>query len=282
MAPLASPSLLAANAISTSAVDLSWQDNSADEEGFEIERDRGGQPGTTGTIRVAAGQQAYSDVGLSDGSEYRYRIRSFKGPALSVWAGEAVAVTPLGAPTDLEAEVVSETQVDLSWRDTSTSEIGMELERSKGSTTEYVRLAADRTSHSDTGLVPGSDYSYRVRAVKDTATSAWSNQTQARTATGASVTITLVAPEDYTIDLGEFDGTLQRPSEVVYVTAWVAGTPDSYRWYLNGQPIAGADGPTRRLAAWQLALGGHLLSVVVTKDAVPYSASLRFQVLESP
>jgi hypothetical protein len=67
-------------------------------------------------------------------------------------------------PTDLTATVVSTTQVNLSWVDKSSNEVGFKLER-KTPTTSFAtitNLGADITTHSDNGLTPNSTYTYRV------------------------------------------------------------------------------------------------------------------------
>ena len=86
-------------------------------------------------------------------------------------AGNLTAVpdsTPPTMPSSLTGSVLSGTQITLSWP-ASTDNVGVtgyELERCDGiGCTAFVRIATPTTtSYSDTSVVPGLSYSYRVRA----------------------------------------------------------------------------------------------------------------------
>jgi transglutaminase-like putative cysteine protease len=65
----------------------------------------------------------------------------------------------------------------LSWRDNSNDETGFTLQRATngGSFADRASLAANTTSFTDTGLVAGTTYSYRVRAWNGSGNSEFSN-----------------------------------------------------------------------------------------------------------
>jgi hypothetical protein len=97
-APLA-PSGLAAAAISSSAIGLSWADSSDNEAGFRIER----CPGTTCTsfVQVAtapAGATSHQDSGLAASTAYVYRVQAFNAAGGSAFSNTAGAVTQAAAP----------------------------------------------------------------------------------------------------------------------------------------------------------------------------------------
>jgi len=74
-------------------------------------------------------------------------------------------VTP-DYPSDLKADSISSSQIDLSWTDNADNESGYEIQR-KGENDEYTIVAtvgANITSYSDTGLVYETAYTYRVLA----------------------------------------------------------------------------------------------------------------------
>src|SRR5437763_14731426 len=76
--------------------------------------------------------------------------------------------TPPTAPTNLLANAISGSQVDLTWT-ASTDNIGVAgylLERCQGaSRSNFAQIATSTaTGFRDTGLVAGAPYSYRVRA----------------------------------------------------------------------------------------------------------------------
>jgi hypothetical protein len=86
------PSDLAATAISSSQINLSWTDNSLNENTFRIERSTNGvsfaQIGFVG-----AGVTTYSDTGLTGNTIYYYRVRSSNNAGNSAYTNTASATT---------------------------------------------------------------------------------------------------------------------------------------------------------------------------------------------
>jgi hypothetical protein len=71
------------------------------------------------------------------------------------------------APSNLSANTVSSSEIDLFWADNSNNETEFKIERSTdaGITfTEIATVGANVTAFPDTGLSPLTAYSYRVRA----------------------------------------------------------------------------------------------------------------------
>lgn len=100
--PPASPATLRGTAISDTRIDLQWADNSPDESGFAI--DRGISPNLdsfTEVGRVDANVTTYSDVGLTGGVRYVYRVRAFSGVGSSAPSNVIGVTTPqsCAAPT---------------------------------------------------------------------------------------------------------------------------------------------------------------------------------------
>ncbi len=181
------PGNLAATAISTSQINLSWVDNSTDETGFKIER-KTGSGGTYAQIAtVAAGATTYSNTGLTAGTTYFYRVRATNASGDSAYSNETSAATldalP-AAPSGLSATAVSTSQINLSWTDNATNETGFKIERKTGSGGTYAQIAttgANVTTYNDTGLTAGTNYFYRVRATNAAGDSAYSAEASATT-----------------------------------------------------------------------------------------------------
>src|SRR2546426_387300 len=77
-AGLNSPSNTNAVAVSDSRIDVSWQDNSANETGFEVHRSADGSNGAfTLVATTAAGVTARGDLGLNPSTQYCYKVRAF-------------------------------------------------------------------------------------------------------------------------------------------------------------------------------------------------------------
>jgi hypothetical protein len=76
--------------------------------------------------------------------------------------------TPPGGPQNLDPVAVSASQVDIKWDDKSSRETGYRVERAldktfKDSLVSFI-LPANTTTFSDTTIVPGTSYYYRVYA----------------------------------------------------------------------------------------------------------------------
>ncbi|MDI6792084.1 MAG: PKD domain-containing protein [bacterium] len=86
------PANLTAKPISTSQIELSWQDNSTDEIGFKIERKTVGEAYRQIAV-LGANTTIYLDEGLSPETTYFYRLRAYNLPADSAYSNEASAAT---------------------------------------------------------------------------------------------------------------------------------------------------------------------------------------------
>jgi hypothetical protein len=92
--PPNAPSNLTATPISSSQINLTWQDNSGDETGFEIER-KTGSGSYSQIATVGAGVTSYSNTALSASTTYYYRVRAYNAAGNSGYSNEASATTPL-------------------------------------------------------------------------------------------------------------------------------------------------------------------------------------------
>jgi hypothetical protein len=173
---LAAPANLFATAVSTHQIDLSWNDISYGESGFEIERRQGSTGAYTLIGTTDADTESFSDMGLQDSSVYFYRARAYKHGINSGYSREAHAPA---APSGLSVKWVSASQIDLSWQDNSSHEAGFKIERKTGYEGGYAEIAtvnSDVTSYSDTGLSMVLEYLYRVQAYHAGGISLYSNE----------------------------------------------------------------------------------------------------------
>jgi len=181
--------------ISPNQIDLSWQDNSDNEEGFKLERKLvNGKFAQIATVK--ANVTKYQDKKLSPEKTYCYRVRAYNGGKDSPYSNEACAtaerLTAPAAPSNLKLKVASATQIDLSWKDNSDNEEGFSIERKEGSGyREIATVEADKTAYSDKGLAPEAKYCYRVRAHNAAGPSAFSNEACITTPLATSGTLTI-------------------------------------------------------------------------------------------
>lgn len=90
---------------SAATIELSWQDNSDDEDGFIVERRmNGGEWSVIATLD--ADVEIYQDKGLLRDTEYTYRVAAFHMFGYSDYSNEASATTRGGpkAPSKAEAK----------------------------------------------------------------------------------------------------------------------------------------------------------------------------------
>lgn len=104
-----SPGSLSIPTVSSNSVNLAWQDRSADETGFEIERAVGA--GWSNLASVAAGVTTFTDTGLSQNTAYAYRVRSVHARGASVYTDAASATTTYQPMTDLLVNYLRITEV---------------------------------------------------------------------------------------------------------------------------------------------------------------------------
>lgn len=180
----AAPSALTATEDGTDTIDLTWSDNSAFETSFEIERSLDGSTGWVQVLTPVANATADSNTGLTEATQYFYRIRAVRSGDFSAWSNIANDFTLPAAPSALTATENGSTVIDLAWTDNSAGETSFEVERSLDGSTGWAQVltpAADATSDSDTGLAAETEFFYRIRAVRSGDVSAWSNVDSATT-----------------------------------------------------------------------------------------------------
>jgi hypothetical protein len=191
---LDAPSDLSATAIGQTRIDLAWTDNSNDESGFKVERSPAGQ--NTWTLITTTGPDAtsYSDMALTCGTSYDYRVTATHAGVDSAASDTATATTlmcSLDAPSDLSTAPVSQTQINLGWTDNSNDESGFKVKRSPAGQNAWKLINAtgpDATSYADMALTCGTAYDYQVTATHTGGDSAASDTA---TATTNACTMTL-------------------------------------------------------------------------------------------
>jgi predicted phage tail protein len=169
-APPAAPNSFAAAAVSGRSVQLTWQDNSSNETGFEVLRlapQAGGYEliATTGSNAVG-----YLDsVGVAGNTAYSYRVRAVNAGGGSAYASASVTTPPdpPAPPTGLVGLALSHTQVRLTWSDASDNETGFRIQRRTGAAAfETVTTTGPNVlEYVNGGLTEGVAYTYRVVAV---------------------------------------------------------------------------------------------------------------------
>ncbi|MGO9138329.1 MAG: fibronectin type III domain-containing protein [Syntrophales bacterium] len=88
------PSALSAAAVSSRQINLSWTDNSNNEDGFKIERCTNSGCATSTLIAIVpANVKMYSDTGLTANTTYYYRVRAYNSAGSSGYSNTASSKT---------------------------------------------------------------------------------------------------------------------------------------------------------------------------------------------
>jgi hypothetical protein len=105
----AAPSSLTASAVSSSQINLSWTDNSSNEDGFKIERSTDGVSFSQ-IATLPAGATGFSNTGLPANTKYYYRVFSYNA------AGNSAAPSNIASATTAASAVVTMIDAGSSWR----------------------------------------------------------------------------------------------------------------------------------------------------------------------
>src|SRR6185312_15666138 len=192
------PTNLAAHAVSTSQINLSWNQpanlGNLILTGYKIERSVNGGSWYTIVSNTGSTGTTYSDTGLSPSTTYTYRVSAItillvSSPSNTASATTASPVTVSQPPTGLTASADSFSQITLNWNAPSNNGgsaiIGYKIARSSdgGSTWSTIvsNTGSTSTTYSNSGLSPNTTYSYRVYAINSVGTSSPSNTASATT-----------------------------------------------------------------------------------------------------
>lgn len=170
----AAPSNLIANAVSPTQIDLVWISGTTSVTGFRIERRAGATPTWETLTTVGATVRIHSDINLTTGVTYTYRVFALNGQVPSASASNEANATPLSggittpptAPSRMLVSAMSTNAAEVRWTDTSSNESGFRIYRRQGTTSfqEVGVVGLNVTVWRDEGLIANSTYEYRVVA----------------------------------------------------------------------------------------------------------------------
>ncbi|MDP8240046.1 MAG: fibronectin type III domain-containing protein [Candidatus Hatepunaea meridiana] len=197
---------LTATALSDAQIKLTWTDTSPFEMGYRVQRALGGVDSWSNVAELERDVKEYNDTGLDEGTEYRYRVKTYDAQKESEPSNIVSAVTlakPPVEPSAMQDTIAIQenrvfTNIKLTWSDESEKEDGYQIQRKLGSRGTYevaADLDADIEEYLDEGLESNERYYYQIRAMIDTVGSRWSIEVNARTDVLTPPTPTDIAAE---------------------------------------------------------------------------------------
>ena len=163
------PSQVKADTVTNSSTKLilSWTDNSDYEDSFFLERKSEHDSVFLEVVTLSPNSIQFLDTGLNHFTEYSYRLKAknLRGfsPYSKIASGRTLKFYPL-PPTNLEANAISPSQIELSWVDQEDHELGFVIER-RTDGSDYTPIAlieADVEQYVDRNLKSNTSYTYRI------------------------------------------------------------------------------------------------------------------------
>ena len=178
--PIGEPYNLRVTRIFNNRITLEWQDNASNESGFRILRSTAAG-GTATEFPVGANSTSFTSTGLTASTIYYYRVQVLNGAISGDLSSQVNAITLSSnsgpaSPSTLIAAETNASSVRLTWKDNSTNEETFQIERSSNPASVWTTIGSvpfNTVTFTDTGAIPNSAYTYRVKAVNTAASSAY-------------------------------------------------------------------------------------------------------------
>ena len=241
--PLAGTSFTVGTVTSTSAA-FSWTDNETSETGYQIQRCTGASCTSFVTVvnsPVAANTTSFTELGLSQSTVYRVRVRAVTSLGSSDYLTSSDITTLPADPTALVAGTATSAALTFSWTDNATAETGYDVQMCAGaSCTSFAAvagspLAANAGTHTQSGLSNGSVYRFRVRAVGAGGNSGWLTSGDLTTLVAAPSSLTVASTNDTSIGITWTDNA---SGELFYEVQRCTGASCSNFAAATSSPIA--------------------------------------------
>jgi hypothetical protein len=208
-----------------------------------------GQPNTFNDVRGPVWSMGlYKYFSSSQVSERRLRLDDIHAATVAANDPDQPPEPPQvpKSPELLAAETLSESAIDISWRDTSTEEAGFTIERREDSDTTWEDVTAakaDQTRYVDDNLSPSTTYTYRVTAFNAAGASTPSNKKAATTLEGIElkafgykkrgyhkVFLSYFGPDGTLVDIYRDNAPIETTTEEVFLDEINKRGKASYRY----------------------------------------------------
>ena len=169
---LLAPQDLKAEWRSSNTIRLIWLKKNYGAEHFIIERKIGNGPFVVIDKPSSDDGNTWYDFSLKAGTDYTYRIKSVKGNYTSDYSKEVmVEGLTISAPTNLTATILSESKIELTWKDNSNDETSFKIEQKSELNNTWKEIGSVKpniTNYVVDKLKPDILYTFRVISYNST------------------------------------------------------------------------------------------------------------------
>jgi hypothetical protein len=274
------PTELSAIATSSSSINISWMALWANK--YRIYRSLS-PADSFEVIKEEHNTMAYPDTSLTDATVYYYKILAINTAGESELSSPISAITLLSTPQSPVVDRQLVTGVTLSWQQVSGAtsyKVYYNTTNSFNTATQFSPLQPiTNTQCTVTGLIAKNVYYLWLTAHNDKTYSEPSLSTTSGTI-DSSITTDFKNPSDPVLLLngGAIPDNIrirqiQHDSYVISVESdgWLIN-----KWLLDGIAVSTGNSYT---IDWQIPVGPHVITVIATKNGIPYSAFINFTVV---
>jgi hypothetical protein len=283
--PPAPPGNLTASS-APAGISLTWSDNSAAEDGYEVQRSTDGTTFST-IANLAPNATSSADAGTTSNTTYSYRVRAKKDGGFSSFSNVAsavVAATPPSAPSGTSVRPNTSTQVVVTWTDNSTTEDGFRVERSTDGLVTWAQATSTNPSiFVDGGRTSEQEVCYRVIAFNEAGDSPASN-TDCTAPPAGPTELAIGTPDDVGYDVTWRDNSSVEDGYELWLFTYYGG----YYYY---EPYYYPVSLPANTTGYRVSLSENVYGIVAIKDGgysdwavlagVASSASLQGRVLKA-
>ncbi len=182
--PVGEPYGLKVTRVFSKSITIEWLDNTDNETGFRIFQSST-PDGTAAEVMLPAGSTSFTSSNLAVASIHYFRVQAVNGAVAGDLSAQVSATTRSSdaspaVPNQLTVAGVTATSVTLNWSDYSSNEETFRVERSTNPATTWTEignLPYNTATFTDSSALPNTAYSYRVKAVNPTGSSAYAQVT---------------------------------------------------------------------------------------------------------
>ncbi|MGE5626503.1 MAG: fibronectin type III domain-containing protein [Solirubrobacterales bacterium] len=171
---IAAPTGLTAKTISTSSIELNWNELIGADYYYVYYR-----TSTEGAYTsVKKTGTSFNLTGLDPDTKVYFKIKSYKDEHVSAFSSEVNAATEsddsIAAPTGVKAQALSTSQIKVTWNKTAHADYYYVFHRESNDST-YTKVKVTTNSYTLTGLDSGTKVYFKIEAVKDGIVSPYSS-----------------------------------------------------------------------------------------------------------